>query len=225
MKWVYLFAFWTPRDINYTSRKYQLWTQYMVTRLWDKQSTFACKNPYQNIEIYFNSVQKYASHLFFETWTLIWETIMDQEERSVINHPCFDIKIFQGERTQTWTCKHNVATGCCASSCLTMYRRVWRHWTFMVVLVQCRVVGRRSSVNYYLKVRPMFYVALKVTGGFPSQGASNAELWCQPETFDWPVIWDAMTFVWCHCDASRRTCQFLCRSTAPYSLEWAKPMS
>ena len=47
-----------------------------------------------------------------------------------------------------------------------------------------------------------------VTGGFPSQRASNVDLWyflcCQPEqsveqTAEWLVIWDTKMLMWCHC--------------------------
>ena len=47
-----------------------------------------------------------------------------------------------------------------------------------------------------------------VTGGFRSQGTCNMDLWCflwcQPEraveqTIKLPVIWEAMTLMWCRC--------------------------
>ena len=35
-----------------------------------------------------------------------------------------------------------------------------------------------------------------VTGGFPSQKASNGDLWWVDQALDWPVIRDAMTVIW-----------------------------
>ena len=47
---------------------------------------------------------------------------------------------------------------------------------------------------------------LPVTGEFPSQRASNAKLmmlwfgsaYAVKQLVEWPVIWDYMTFMWCH---------------------------
>ena len=48
------------------------------------------------------------------------------------------------------------------------------------------------------------------TSGFPSQRASNVELWCVSsvyqleqtvqQTLKWSINWDAMTLAWHHCD-------------------------
>ena len=48
-----------------------------------------------------------------------------------------------------------------------------------------------------------------VTGGFPPQRASDAELWCvigcqlkpaDEQTAELPVIWDSMILMWCQCN-------------------------
>ena len=49
----------------------------------------------------------------------------------------------------------------------------------------------------------------QITHGFPSQRPINADLSYWPEqrieqTVDLPVIWDAMTLMWCHCNDDRK---------------------
>ena len=66
------------------------------------------------------------------------------------------------------------------------WRRFPRYWPFV------RGIYRSTVVDY------------------PHKEASNMGLWCLPEhdlelTIKWPVIWDAMTLMWCYCNMCATT--------------------
>ena len=71
----------------------------------------------------------------------------------------------------------------------------------------------RQWWRYYMETLPALLALcrgnLSVTGGFPSQRASDSMvwcfIWCQPDqtgelTFNRQLTWDVLVFIWCHCN-------------------------